>query len=56
MSGKKENFAPMWKKLMKDVDIEEPISLLDHVYSGWHLTGKQTKREKYWIIQKDIRI
>ena len=34
MAGKKQNSAPMWKKLMKDVDIEEPISFLDHVYLG----------------------
>ena len=34
MSGKKQNLAPMWKKLMKDVDMEEPTSFLDHVYLG----------------------
>ena len=34
MAGKKQNSAPMWKKLMKDVDIEEPTSFLDHVYEG----------------------
>ena len=34
MAGKKQNMAPMWKKLMKDVDIEEPTSLLDHVCLG----------------------
>ena len=28
---KKQNMAPMWKKLMKDVDLEEPTSFLDHV-------------------------
>ena len=39
MAGKKQNLAPMWKKLMKDVDIEEPQSFLDHVYLGC------TKRE-----------
>ena len=32
MAGKKLNLAPMRKKLMKDVDIEEPTSFLDHVY------------------------
>ena len=30
MSGKRQNLAPMWKKLMKYVD----ISFLDHVYMG----------------------
>ena len=34
MAGKKQNLAPVWKKLMKDVDNEEPISFLDHVYLG----------------------
>ena len=34
MAGRKHNLAPVWKKLMKDVDIEEPISFLDHVYLG----------------------
>ena len=29
---KKQNLVLMWKKLMKNVDIEEPTSLLDHVY------------------------
>ena len=34
VAGKKQNLAPMWKKLMKDVDIEEPTSFLDHVHLG----------------------
>ena len=34
MVGKKQNMAPMWKKLMKNVDIDEPTSFLDHVYLG----------------------
>ena len=34
MARKKQNVALMWKKLMKDVDIEEPPSFLDHVYLG----------------------
>ena len=32
MVGKKQNMAPMWKKLMKNVDLDEPRSFLDHVY------------------------
>ena len=31
---KKQILAPMWKKLMKDVDLNEPTSFLDHVYLG----------------------
>ena len=34
MAGKKQNMAPMWKKWMKNVDTDEPASLLDHVYLG----------------------
>ena len=42
MVGKKQNLAPMWKKLMKDVDMEE------------HPTGMQTKRENHWTMQQDV--
>ena len=31
---KKQSLTPTWKKLMKDVDIDEPTSFLDHVYLG----------------------
>ena len=34
MSGKNQNMAPMWKKLMKNVEIDEPTSFLDHMYLG----------------------
>ena len=34
MTGKKQNKAPMWKKLMKNVDLEESTTILDHVYLG----------------------
>ena len=33
MIGKKQNVAPMWK-LMKNLDIDEPTSFLDHVFLG----------------------
>ena len=33
-SGKKQNMAPVWKKLMKNVDLDEPTSFLDHVHLG----------------------
>ena len=32
--GKKQNVSPTWKILMKDVDLREPTSCLDHVYLG----------------------
>ena len=34
MGGKKNNLKPMWHKLMKQVDLEEPTPLLDQVYLG----------------------
>ena len=33
-SGKKQNMDPMWKKLMKNVDIDEATSFLDCVFVG----------------------
>ena len=34
MAGKKQNLAPMWKKLMENEDIDEPASFFYHVYLG----------------------
>ena len=34
MAGKKLNMAPMWKKLMKNVDIDKPTSFLDNENIG----------------------
>ena len=34
MTGRWQNMAPMWKELMKLVDLGEPTSFLDHVYLG----------------------
>ena len=34
LAGKTENLGPTWKILMKDVDLEEPTSFLDHVHLG----------------------
>ena len=34
MAAEKQNMAPMWKKMMKNVDIDEPTSFLQHVYLG----------------------
>ena len=51
MAGKNQNLAPMWKKLMKDVDNEEPTSFLDHVYSG--CTQRECKPNEKIIGQYD---
>ena len=34
LTGKKQNINPTWKRLMKDVDMGEPTSFLDHVFLG----------------------
>ena len=34
LAGKKHNIDPMWKVLIKEVDLGEPTSFLDHVYLG----------------------
>ena len=34
LAGKKQNIDPRWEILMKDVDLGEPTSFLDHVYLG----------------------
>ena len=46
LAGKKQNNNPTWKILMKDVDLGEPTSFLDHVYLG--CTQKECQ------IRKDI--
>ena len=42
--------APMWKKLMKNVDIDEPTPSLDHVYLG--CTQRERKPTESIIEQK----
>ena len=32
-AGKKQNLDPMWKLINKEVDLGEPTSFLDHVYT-----------------------
>ena len=34
MAGKKQNVAPIWMKLKKNVDLEEPTSFLEHENLG----------------------
>ena len=34
LAGKKQNIDPMWKELVKDFDLGEPTSFLDHVCLG----------------------
>ena len=41
MAGKKQNRALMWKKLLRNVDLDEPTSFLDHEY--WGCTQSECK-------------
>ena len=55
LAGKKQNMNPMWKAQTTEVDLGEPTSFLDHVYSG------RTQRECQiarilWIIQRYLPI
>ena len=34
MAGKQQNMTLKWKQLMKNVDLDEPTSFLDHVNFG----------------------
>ena len=34
-AGRKQNTAPMWKKLMKLLDLRELTSFLDHMHFGY---------------------
>ena len=41
--------APMWKKLMKNVLLDEPTSFLDHVFLGY--TQRACKPKEIMIEQ-----
>ena len=45
LTGKKQNISPTWKILMKDVDLGEPTSFLDHVYLGCTQRECQTSKD-----------
>ena len=44
LAGKKQNIDPLWKILMKDVDLGEPTTFFDHVYLG--CTQRECKTSK----------
>ena len=45
LAGKKQNINPMWKVLNKEVDLGEPTSFLDHVYT-WDVLKDNVKQAK----------
>ena len=34
LAGKKHNIDPMWRVLVKEIDLGEPASFFDHIYLG----------------------
>ena len=56
MAGKKQNVAPMWKEVMKNVDPDEPTSFLDNVDLG--CTQRECKPNEicYRAIQRNVWI
>ena len=48
--------APIWKKLMKHVDLDEPTSFLDHFFFGMYSTWMQTEGNHYWATQRNVWI
>ena len=54
MAGREQNVTPMWKKLMKIVDLGEPTSFLDHVYVD--CTQRECKSNENLFEQKKNRI
>ena len=42
---KKQNIDPMWKVLMKELDVGEPTSFIDHVYLGCTQRECQTSKD-----------
>ena len=45
LAGKEQNLNPIWKILMKDIDLGEPTSFLDHVYLGCTQRECQTRKD-----------
>ena len=46
LAGEEHNFDPTWKVLMKDVDLGEPTSFLDHVCLGLH-SKRMSSQQRY---------
>ena len=54
LAGKKQNTDPMWKILMKDVDLREPTSLLHHVHLDLHSTRMRNEQRYFGQLQKHV--
>ena len=56
VAGKKQNVEPTWKVLMKDVDLGEPRSFVDHVCLGCTQRECQISKKYCGELQKYVRI
>ena len=54
MAGKKQHLDPMWKILMKDVDLGEPTSFFDNVYLGCTQRECKAKQRYCGRLQKYV--
>ena len=43
-AGKKQNVAPMWKNLMKNVDIDEPTSFPDSTWDALSVNANRMRQ------------
>ena len=55
MAEKKQNLNPVWKIQMKDVDLGEPTSFLDHVYL-FGLHSRDSKHAKTLLTITGVRL
>ena len=55
-AGKKQNIDPMWKEFVKDVDLGEPTSFLDHVCLGCTLRECRNEQKILWTITENVWI
>ena len=56
LAGKKQNFDPMWKVLVKEVELGEPTSFLDHVFLGCTQRQCEISKKNCGQLQKHVRI
>ena len=46
---KEAEYGTIWKKLMKNVDLDEPTSFFDHVYLGWTQRECKPNKSTLWM-------
>ena len=56
LAGKKQNIDPMWKILMKDVDLGEPTVIHWPCWFGWHSERMPNKQGYFRHLQKYVRV